>query len=147
LASTLSNAARLHPFGPAQPPREPDDPVGQHGLHLSRRGQLLQHLVPVKLELGGIFPFDDHLLCQEAVLDRILRRHGLTFRGARTGRFLGVGTIGKLLRCTGHDDPSKLTSIYYYYIFCCISILQVPRFSVKRNPAHGAIFFGHAWRW
>jgi hypothetical protein len=102
----LSNAARLHPFGPAQPPREPDDPVGQHGLHLSRRGQLLQHLVPVKLELGGIFPLDDDLLRQQTMLDRILRRHGLALGRAWTGGFLGVGTIGFDLCGTGHDDSS-----------------------------------------
>jgi hypothetical protein len=47
------------------------------------------------------------------MLDSILRHHGFTFRRTRTGGFLGVGTIGKLLRCTGHDDPSKLTNIYY----------------------------------
>jgi hypothetical protein len=111
----LSNAAACSRSARAQPPREADDPLGQHGLHLSRRGQLLQHLVPVELKFARVFPLDDDLLRQETMLDGVLRHHGLPFRRAGTGGLLGIGTIGLHLRCTGHDDPSKLTSIYYYY--------------------------------
>jgi hypothetical protein len=97
----------LQPFGPLQPPREADNPRRQQGFRRSRRGQLLQHLVPEKLKLPRIFSFDDHLLCEETMPDGVLGSNSLALRRARPGRLLGIGTIGGDLGFRSHGDPSE----------------------------------------
>ncbi len=98
----LLKRRRLHPFRPAEPPREVHDPLRQQCFHEARRRQLLQHPLPVKRKFLWVFSLDDHLLCPETMLDGILGDDGFALRRPRPGGFLGIGTIGVDLRFGSH---------------------------------------------
>jgi len=98
----------LQPLCPSRPPAKAHDPLRQHGLDLSRRGQLGQHRLPPEGEPVRILSLDDDLLGQEALLDGVLRDDGLARGRPRTGGFLGMGTTGIDLGCGGYRHLSHL---------------------------------------
>jgi len=83
----------LNTFGTLQPPRQADNPLGEHGFHHPDGSKLGEKFIVVKFIIRRIFDRNYRLRGKKAVFDRILRDRCLALSRLRPGRFLCVLSI------------------------------------------------------